>query len=445
LRKLVRSFPNLAFRAFVVAVSVSLSAGLCLAAPDAPKLSQAQPAKDDPYGVTVPATASDSSAPDTLKKDSVKAAARVQPSDSISRSPVATPDSLARKTDDSLPSVDSALAVDTAASVKPVAASPSVDSAASDSVSPPAKTTQVKRQKVVREVTVNTLDVLKGKYRSPKKALFMSLVVPGLGQAYVGQTAFNYARAASYFLIDVGLGVAWYQYVHVKHDRQVKKYRRYADENWRLSNYEDSLQQRFGTTQGEGTVEAFQEVNVFRDLYCQSIFGPSPTGSAAALFNGCNAYDIDSTDYFAQLGDFTRAYDDRNLTPQQIGEQRAGFFSPFDFYENIGKEQEFIVGWTDVDVTARPDTGWEATSDQRDNYVEMRRTAERYSKMQAYFIGGMVLNHIVSAIDAALAARAHNRYLYETETAWWDRVRLDSRIALQKTDLQSWVGAYLTF
>ncbi len=303
---------------------------------------------------------------------------------------------------------------------------------------------KVKRQRVVREVTVNTLDEMKGRYRSPKKALFMSLVVPGLGQAYVGQTAFNYARAATYLLIDVSLGVAWYQYVVVKHDRQVKRYRQHADENWSLSKYEDSLSQRFGVASSKSSPADFIKANVNRAYYCGTVINQDGSSAAKNLYLGCNDYDS-AENFSSQLGEFRRQYSDANLSAEAIGQNRAKFRDVFEFYEIIGKEQEFIQGWKDVEVRALPDTGIDARSAARDQYVSMRQRAERYSKMQANFIGGLVANHIISAIDAALAARYHNRALYETEHAWYDKLRLNSRIAFQDVDLQSWVGATLSF
>jgi hypothetical protein len=301
---------------------------------------------------------------------------------------------------------------------------------------------KAKRQKVVRETTVNTLDELKGRYRSPKTALFLSLVVPGAGQAYVGGTAFNYARAVSYLAIDISLGAAWYHYVKVKHDRQVKRYRRFADTTWSIKQYEDSLATRYPS--GAGQAESFLKLNFARAYYCYYIVNPEASTSSGRLYDGCVDYENDSTDA-SLLQAFVNEFDDSKLTAAQIGAQRAGFNSTFDFYEIIGKEQEFIVGWKDVNGVAYRESGIEAESEYRDTYVDMRQKAERYSKMQAYFIGGLLVNHIVSAVDAAFAARYHNHQLYQTETAWYDRVRLNSNFAYQGTDMHSWVGAYFTF
>lgn len=317
-----------------------------------------------------------------------------------------------------------------------------IDSAKAKTDTAQASVKKPKRQRVVRETSVNTLDELKGRYRSPKTALFLSLLIPGAGQAYVGGTAFNYARAVSYLAIDISLGAAWYHYVKVKHDRQVKRYRRFADTTWSIKQYEDSLFTRYPSQVGQA--EAFFKLNFARSYYCYYIVNPDASPASKRLYDGCVDYENDSTDA-SLLRAFVNQFDDSQLSPEQIAEQRAGFNSTFDFYEIIGKEQEFLVGWKDVQNVAYLDTGIVGQSDYRDAYVSMRQKAERYSKMQAYFIGGILANHIISAIDAALAARYHNHQLYQTETAWFDRIRLNSDFAFTGTDMHSWVGASFSF
>ena len=44
--------------------------------------------------------------------------------------------------------------------------------------------------------------------------------------------------------------------------------------------------------------------------------------------------------------------------------------------------------------------------------------------------GGLILNHIVSAIDAAFTANAHNKTLYSEELSWYDRLHFDSYVSI---------------
>ena len=86
------------------------------------------------------------------------------------------------------------------------------------------------------------------------------------------------------------------------------------------------------------------------------------------------------------------------------------------------------------------DSSITGTSAYRDEYVSMRARANRYARMQAWFLGGMVINHIASALDAALTARYHNRQLYETESMWYDRLHFDGGLVLD----QGWPKTNLT-
>jgi hypothetical protein len=377
------------------------------------------PAAQAPVAQATPAAP----APVVAPKDTAKAA-----------SPVAVADSAKNLTGitDSARAADSAKAAQAAAGAAPAATAIAVDSA-SDADSAQAKSKGKKRKRVVRETTVNTIDDLKGRYRSPKRALFMSMIVPGLGQAYVGQHWSNYARGAFYFLTDVALAYGWHYYVVERQDAQIAKYKRFADENWSQYNYEDSTSKHFDPT----TKDA---LHPHRQTYCESVQEKgTPTGNG--LFQACR--DANSVDYPG----FKAVHDDRNLDVDTIAARRAAFPNSHAFYEMIGKEPEFITGWMDADSILIKDSSFYAmgpdgnplkdaaerfilaTTPDQQEYIGMRAKANDYARMQAYFLGGIVVNHIVSAIDAALAAHYHNKSLYQTETNWYDRIRLDSHLA----------------
>lgn len=304
-----------------------------------------------------------------------------------------------------------------------------VDSSAyADTTQPGAKK---KRKRVVRETTVNTIDELKGRYRSPKKALFMSMIVPGLGQAYVGQHWSNYARGGFYFLTDVALAYGWRHYVVDRQDAQIAKYKAFADENWRQYRYEEVI---------SGDKEKVAGRNQHRETYCETVQDNS-TAKGNSLLTGCKS--PTSSDYDA----FKNEYNDKDSSAAAVAFIRSRFPNPHNFYELIGKETEFITGWNDAGDIVLDDSAYYAndgtgnplknaagrlvlaTTPNQQRYIGMRAQANDYARMQAYFLGGMVVNHLVSALDAALAAHYHNKALYQTETNWWDRLRLDSQLA----------------
>jgi hypothetical protein len=401
-------------RALALVFAAGLLSGFGATAFAAPALAQAAPA-EDPYG--------------------------------IGTSPVApgTPDTGAVP-----PPAPGAVRADTA---RPAAPAPDtvptlqMGRSTSDTVVPRAP-----RPRITRETTVNPMDVQRGSYRNPKKALFMSLVVPGLGQAYIGQSKFNYVRAALYFTADVTMGYLWYDYSVVKYDKKVKQYRAFADQHWRQASYEDKITEMVGTVTEQAL---FEQLNPSRANYCAAV--QSDEGSGADLVSGCtrvwsqeNADEINYTDFKT-----TYAGD---VPGPATGARRAGFPGDVEFYEMIGRDQEFVFGWDDVAADpGRPvsasnpgfdltDTSWVGVSANRDRYNSMRQTAKDYSRMQTWFLGGIVLNHIASAVDAAITARRHNRVLYEDGGArWYDKVNLDGGMAMDLGRPRTYLTAYLSF
>jgi hypothetical protein len=296
------------------------------------------------------------------------------------------------------------------------------------------------RTRITRETTVNPMDMQRGKYRNPKKALFMSLIVPGLGQAYIGQSTFTYARAAAYFTADVTMGILWYQYSVVKYDRKVKQYQNLADEHWTQQAYEDGI----GGQIAPDDVTA--RLNTGRDGYCSAV--QRNEGSGAPLYEGCRAVFSEELDdpqkYFA----FQQTYANDTSAAARAA-RRATFPNEVSFYAMIGTQQEFIFGWDDaVDAgwSFGADTAVTGTSANRDRYNSLRDKAQEYSRMQSWFLGGIVLNHIASAIDAALTARRHNRILYEgAEARWYDKVNVDGGMAFDQGRPRTHLMAYLSF
>lgn len=356
-----------------------------------------------------------------LPADTAKPAAQAAP---------VTADTALKAADGMPAAADTAPAAETSPSLTTGASAPA-DTAAQSAQggSDTAKTVaRKKRKRVVRETTVNTIDELKGRYRSPKKALFMSLIVPGLGQAYVGQHWFNYTRGAAYLLTDVGLAMGWRHYVVTKQDRQIARYRTFADSNWRQYRYENKIDSNDASN-------FFDLRNPHRESYCQSVQSQQGT-TGNRLFQGCLSPDDPARD--PEYQSFKNENNDEGLPTDSISRIRAGFPNTHNFYELIGKEVEFITGWADAgDVIVGDSTftllvggkSVPATTALQKEYIGMRAQANDYARMQAWFLGGMVLNHLVSALDAAFTAHLHNKSLYQTDIGFLDRFRLDSWVA----------------
>jgi len=271
---------------------------------------------------------------------------------------------------------------------------------------------------------VNSLDEAKGKYKSPKKAMFMSLVLPGSGQLYVGGTQSRYIRGSFYLAEEIALiSGLLYNSVH-KYNKQVEKYQNFAKDNFSVTRYENAM----NTINKPDYEDVFTRLyGTERESYCKSFYGNSGFQPCVENFG---------KNYSGYPGDATPHY------------------SSSEYYSVITSEN-FIPGWKDAILNPDIETYLNlhqenpqyeplGTSENYNNYLSMRKKANDYADRQAIFLGAIILNHIVSAIDAALSARAHNNSLYEEKISFLDRIRLGSDLSMSE-DLRVGAGLWYYF
>jgi hypothetical protein len=192
------------------------------------------------------------------------------------------------------------------------------------------------------------------KTKSVAKAFVYSLLIPGAGQFYTGSKLKGFI-----FLGVEALGwVAWASY-QSSGDDQTAEYEAFAREHWSDVPYWDSL-------------KAIRNIDKWHD-----------------------------DDVFA------------HHLPWKILENGDTVANQnYEYYENVGKYDQFVWGWDDLQQIESPynKTSPELsfTSAHRYEYVAMREDANQaYDHARA---AGIVLiaNHLVSAVEAAFAAKRHN-------------------------------------
>lgn len=280
----------------------------------------------------------------------------------------------------------------------------------------------------VKVSKVHSIDEMKGKYRSPRKALFMSLVVPGSGQLYVGGSTFNYARGAAYLALEAALWGGWYYFTVYKYDKQVNKYKKFAKNHFSIGRYESQMRDIYLNQLSDETEESRFETRYMtsREDFCKAIYGDANASGCytkGKLFTNDKAH----TDRFSVTN------------PQSLGQEIA---SQKNFYDNssvyqLVSERSYVLGWDDVDSVALGQNLLleEAVVDEivplgksknQTKYRDMRSKANDYADLQVWFFGGIILNHLVSAVDAAFAANAHNKELYSEDVSWYDKLHFES-------------------
>lgn len=201
--------------------------------------------------------------------------------------------------------------------------------------------------------------------KSPRRAFLLSALLPGSGELWAGARG----RAALFFGLEV---IGWGTYV-----------------NWngKGSDLEDDFRARADSTYNpwdylawrDGPNEKFSSITHAMPCSTQVAGLPQSTPVAEAL-RGCSGSE-----------------------KQQ-------------YYELIGKYNQFVSGWKDVYeidtgnrvTAAEVDSAENFQSSTRLSYEGDRNESNKYLKRATNVAGVLLVNHVFSAIDAARVARARN-------------------------------------
>lgn len=278
----------------------------------------------------------------------------------------------------------------------------------------------------VKVSKVHGIDEMKGKYKSPRKALFMSLVIPGSGQLYVGGSTFTYVRGGLYLALEAALWGSWGYFSVHKYNEQVDKYKKFARKHYSIGRYEIGMRDLYKQLSDETEESRFENRYMSsREDFCEALYG-------SASSYGCYVK--------GKLFTNDKNHMNKFADKKPLGEELDGLKDVYDksvLYQEIA-DDAYVLGWDDVQdqaiamnlnlETDNPSNGTVAlgSSSNMKEYRSMRSKANDYADMQAWFFGGIILNHIVSAVDAAFTANSHNKALYSEDVSWYDRLHFDS-------------------
>ncbi len=178
--------------------------------------------------------------------------------------------------------------------------------------------------------------------RKAPRALLMSVAVPGLGQVYNK----NYLKAAAFLGVEIA---SWFIYFD-----QTAEGNRLQDE-----------------------FEAFADAHWYPDRYW----------SALANESGCDPNDLDCLKQWERSNFSHHLPDEKNQT----------------YYENIGKYDQFNIGWEDAQKHRSRD------SQLREKYTFMRKDSNDAFEMARLGATIVLLNHIVSALEAGYTAHKEDQ------------------------------------
>ena len=217
---------------------------------------------------------------------------------------------------------------------------------------------------------VDQVEVYNQSKKSPFLSALMSLAIPGAGQFYTGdywKTAiFMAAEAAA-----ITLGVIY----DGKGDDQTDLYQNFANKNWSVKQY------------AQWTIDNSTRIN--------SLVDPAQY----------NVFDNEGNVVWSEL----------NKLENAIGKWYSHRLAPYgdqQYYEMIGKYQQFNAGWSDF--TEDPNDPYDYGDPLTANYLYYsgeRGKANDYYNVAKWAVIGIVTNHILSAVEAAFSTNSYNKRL----------------------------------
>lgn len=234
------------------------------------------------------------------------------------------------------------------------------------------------------EDSVGGVDVNSPNFKYPGKAMLYSLIVPGAGQLYVRQPL----KAVVFLGAEVIaiLALKSYNQRGLDHTRAFKDS---ADAHWDFRRWID----RASLFSGPG----------WEDIPNIGMQGTHSLDYYVVMTEGGRP------EIFGKTGDerFLQLYFNTDTTDHVFVKMND------EYYENIGKYNQFLSGWDDADP-ALPDidvtpSGPIARTPHRDAHLSRREEANRLKSTARYVVSALMFNHVLSAVDAIFATSKWNR------------------------------------
>lgn len=203
--------------------------------------------------------------------------------------------------------------------------------------------------------------------KSPYLGALFSGIIPGTGEFY----AKSYIKGAIFLAVEAGLWIAYSSY-ESDGNSQTDAYQSYANQYWSMNKYANWL------------------VN--------------------QNFSGSAAITDPNTSNLELLREQVNVVEAQNFSHQlpAIGTQQ--------YYELIGKYQNFVVGWADADPNLNTNPGsvnYYGTyrTQMYEDYSYSRQQANTYYDKATTSLTLVVLNHLLSAADGAWSVSMFNKDL----------------------------------
>jgi len=225
----------------------------------------------------------------------------------------------------------------------------------------------------------------------PGKPLMMSLIVPGLGQLYNKEPIWK----PSLFIGSEILSLASILYANKKADEIRMNYQEFADNNWSLQNWWNFTQSGPSVIENNGMYFTDNKLKAMRSYIGTHHLTIHLKGDLLNLFN---------TEFLTS--------DSLALISNYLGSDDVSMVKDRHYYENIGKYDQFVGGWSDVST----DWYWEEKdvgdsveivikTPNKQDYLDKRYQANQWLSFAKFSVSAMMFNHVLSGLEAVWANR----------------------------------------
>lgn len=240
-------------------------------------------------------------------------------------------------------------------------------------------------------------------YRSLKAAILLSLLVPGSGQAY----AHSYLKTGVFGAIEVAL-IGASAALGIQGNQRVKDAHSFADKHYSTDNFSDYYKTLLSTV-GDSIVQS------------QIFYGEE---NPLPFFK--NSTDKNET-FYKDIGDraipYVCGWDDVLPTVNNSFD-----IAPSEgmYIRHVDHDSSYLVYFINANGdTSKPQFGF---SENQKIFNKKITNATTYYRWSSKVLWGLIFNHIASAIDAGITAKAYNDYLLGKES-FWQRINIKEAYA----------------
>ena len=226
----------------------------------------------------------------------------------------------------------------------------------------------------------------------PGKPLLLSLVVPGLGQVYNKEPIWK----PGIFIATEIVSITSIMYANKKADEIRMDYQKFADENWNVKNWWNFTQSGPEVIENNGLYFTDNKLKAMRDYVGTHHLTIHLKGDLVNLFN---------TEFLTS--------DSLSILSGYLDSDDLSMVKDRHYYENIGKYDQFVGGWSDVSTSwywEEKDVGDSTEivikTPMKQSYLDDRYKSNQWLSFAKFSISAMMFNHVISGLEAVWANRS---------------------------------------